>query len=54
MNEGFMDMFFANVRVPEERRSDFMCVMGAFWTADKRLREIWKPSGWSKFPRPTG
>ena len=45
MNEGFMDMFFANVRVPEERRSDFMCVMGAFWTADKRLREILETFG---------
>ena len=45
MNEAFMDMFFANVRVPEERRSDFMCVMGAFWTADKRLREILQTFG---------
>ena len=44
-NEAFLDMFFANVRVPEERRGDFMCVMGAFWTADKRLREILKTFG---------
>ncbi|MBI4182964.1 MAG: hydantoinase B/oxoprolinase family protein [Proteobacteria bacterium] len=40
LNEAFMDLFLANVRVPEERRGDFMAVMGAFWTADKRLREI--------------
>ena len=48
MNEAFMDLFFANVRVPEERRSDFMCVMGAFWTADKRLREILDTFGLEK------
>ena len=40
-----MDLFFSNVRVPEERRADFMCVMGAFWTADKRLREILQTFG---------
>ena len=39
-NEVFTDIFFANVRVPEERRGDFMAVMGAFWTGDKRLRQI--------------
>ena len=44
-NEAFMDMFFANVRVPEERRGDFMAVMGAFWTAEKRLRKIVRTFG---------
>ena len=39
-NEAFLDLFFANVRVPEERRGDFMAVMGACQTAEKRLREI--------------
>lgn len=39
-NEAFLDLFFANVRVPEERRGDFMAVMGACRTAEKRLREI--------------
>jgi N-methylhydantoinase B len=44
-NELFMDLFFANVRVPDERRGDFMAVMGAFWTADKRLRQILQTFG---------
>ena len=43
-----MDMFFANVRMPEERRGDFMAVMGSFWTADKRLREILAKLGLDK------
>ena len=38
--EAFTDLFFANVRVPDGRHGDFMAVMGAIWTADKRLREI--------------
>ena len=39
-NQSFLNLFFANVRVPEERRGDFMAVMGALRTADVRLREI--------------
>ena len=40
VNEAVLDLFFANVRVPEERRGDFMAVMGAFWTGEKRLQEV--------------
>ena len=40
VNEGFLDLFFANVRVADERRGDFMAVIGALWTAQKRLQEI--------------
>lgn len=50
-NEAVMDLFFANVRVPEERRGDFMAVMGAFWTADKRLREIQQTFGLDQIVR---
>ena len=50
-NEAVMDLFFANVRVPEERRGDFMAVMGAFWTADKRLREIQQSFGLDQIVR---
>ena len=50
-NEAVMDLFFANVRVPEERRGDFMAVMGAFWTADKRLREIQESFGLDQIVR---
>ena len=39
-NDAFLDLFFANVRVAEERRGDFMAVVGACWTAEKRLLEI--------------
>ncbi len=40
VNNAVLDLFFANVRVPEERRGDFMAVMGAFWTGEKRLQEL--------------
>ena len=39
-NQSFINLLFANVRVPEERRGDFAAVMGALRTADVRLREI--------------
>jgi N-methylhydantoinase B len=39
-NQSFINLLFANVRVPEERRGDFVAVMGALRTADVRLREI--------------
>ena len=50
-NEAFMDLFFANVRVPEERRDDFMAVIGAFRTGDKRLREILETFGPERITR---
>ena len=40
LNEAVTDVLFANVRVPEERRDDFMAVIAALRTGDKRLREI--------------
>ena len=39
-NQAFLNLLFDNVRVPEERRGDFMAVMGALRTADLRLHEI--------------
>ncbi|MCE2492212.1 MAG: hydantoinase B/oxoprolinase family protein [Alphaproteobacteria bacterium] len=39
-NRSFLKLFFDNVRIPEERRGDFMAVMGALRTADVRLREV--------------
>ncbi len=39
-DEGFFDLFFSNVRGAEERRGDFMAVMGSFWTGTKRFQEI--------------
>lgn len=51
LNEAFMDLFFANVRVPEERRDDFMAVIGALRTGDKRLREILETFGPEKISR---
>ena len=39
-NDALLDVLFANVRVPEERKADFMAVIASFWTSEKRLREI--------------
>ena len=39
-NDAFLDAFFANVRVPEERKADFMALVASFWTSERRLREI--------------
>ncbi|MDP7619701.1 MAG: hydantoinase B/oxoprolinase family protein [Dehalococcoidia bacterium] len=39
-NDAFLDAFFANVRMPEERKADFMSLVASFWTSEKRLRDI--------------
>ncbi len=39
-NHAFLDVLFANVRVPEERKADFMAVVASFWTSEKRFQEI--------------
>lgn len=39
-NESVIDLMFANMRGSAERRGDFMAVIGAFWTGEKRLLEI--------------
>ena len=39
-NDAFLDAFFANVRMPEERKADFMALIASFWTSEGRLREI--------------
>ena len=44
-NHAFLDVLFANVRVPEERKADFMAVVASFWTSEKRFQEILSAHG---------
>ena len=44
-NQGFLDIFFAIIRMPEERKGDFMAIIASFWTSEKRLREILETHG---------
>ena len=44
-NHAFLDIFYANVRLPEERKGDLMAIIASFWTGEKRLREILETHG---------
>jgi N-methylhydantoinase B len=44
-NQSAIDLLFANVRLPEERKADFLAVVGSFRTSQKRLGEIFATHG---------
>jgi N-methylhydantoinase B len=46
VNETFLELLFANMRIPEERRGDFRAMVGTCRVGERRLRELIRKYGW--------